>query len=96
MKQADQNYQYSMRFDSMVERFIYFFLPYYTYYIIVVYKVILYKDRGLIQINLQYVSSETSITYRYCYPNINLRGGVIQVEANFFDLNAELKTIFNQ
>ena len=31
-----------------------------------------------------------------CYPNINLRGGVIQVEANFFDLNAELKTIFNQ
>ena len=29
-----------------------------------------------------------------CYPNINLRGGVIQVEANFFDLNAELKTIF--
>ena len=32
----------------------------------------------------------------FCYPNINLRGGVIQVEANFFDLNAELKTIFNQ
>ena len=34
--------------------------------------------------------------YWACYPNINLRGGVIQVEANFFDLNAELKTIFNQ
>ena len=48
MKQADYNYQYSMRFDSMVERFIYFFLPYYTYYIIVVYKVVLYKDRHLI------------------------------------------------
>jgi hypothetical protein len=28
-----------------------------------------------------------------CYPNINLRGGVIKVEANFFDLNAELKTV---
>ena len=34
--------------------------------------------------------------WKKCYPNINLRGGVIQVEANFFDLNAELKTIFNQ
>ena len=33
--------------------------------------------------------------FQYCYPNINLRGGVIYVEANFFDLNAELKTIFN-
>ena len=31
-----------------------------------------------------------------CYPNINLRGEVIQVEEKFFDLNAELKTIFNQ
>jgi hypothetical protein len=30
-----------------------------------------------------------------CYPNINLRGGgLVKVEANFFDLNAELKIIF--
>ena len=40
--------------------------------------------------------SARSVNYLFCYLNINLRGGVIQVEANFFDLNAELKTIFNQ
>ena len=51
-------------------------------------------------IHLCYVENMVEIVKQrnsdICYPNINLRGGVIQVEANFFDLNAELKAIFNQ